>query len=112
MGSCHVQGNVLLRAVIAASPIDNAFTSAKVIFPAAFATPVTGVFKDDAKLADMQFQSWPGIGAANGFFEGTTGNWRGRIVFPRGNADWERYMEMNGTFVPYSAASQEAKAAC
>ena len=59
-------------------------------------------------LSDIQFASYPTNFADNtSFLGGTVGNYRGRIVYQKGNADWEAYIageKANGNFVAWEDA--------
>ena len=63
-------------------------------------------------LRDIRFMSWPSnFKTMTGTFGGTPGD--GRIVYPKGNADWEAYVqELKGAnnFTPWDPESDAAKA--
>ena len=55
-------------------------------------------------LADIRFRSFPRLGGVSSFFHLTPGDYRGRIVYPRGNTGWETFISTNETFVAWEDA--------
>ena len=74
------------------------------IFPKTYVEMATSMFANDTSLADIRFRSFPRLGGVSSFFHLTPGDYRGRIVYPRGNTGWETFISTNETFVAWEDA--------